>query len=335
VSPESKDSVTGDWNVLVTGAAGVLGSQVVEAALKTGAAVAGATRSGIAKRLEQVVSAKNFTRVDLDICDAPSVERLFGGQRFQAVIHCAGYGSVPAQADAQRMVDVNVSGTVRLYLAAAEHEVERFIHVGTAFEYGPHSGHVTEDSPLIPVGSYGASKAAATAMLAERSRNGVLRPLVVRLFNLFGPHDHASRIATSILAAARTGEPLRLTAGKQKRDFMYGKDAARALAALAVMPRGKFPAGALFNLSSGSPLSVREFAEAFAQELRVVHLLQFGEISERADAPSDLYALPERWRRFCLDSELDALLQLTPFARAVRECADAEAPASTDDPAGG
>lgn len=62
------------------------------------------------------------------------------------------------QRDALRMLSVNVRGTAALYLAAAAAGIKRFVHLGTAFEYGPSSDVVDESSPLRPKGIYAAWK---------------------------------------------------------------------------------------------------------------------------------------------------------------------------------
>lgn len=282
--------------VLVTGAAGFVGSHVVSALIDTRAnVVAGVREGGNRARLAGLLNGSRIDLAPIDVLVPETLEPATAG--VEAVIHCATYGAEPQQKDAARMIEVNVAGSYAVQ-EAAKRAGARFIHLGSAFEYGPHSGPVTEETPLHPVGAYGATKAAAS-LIVLRAAADPPPTVVVRPFNLFGPEDDSPRLVAAIMRAAQQRQPLNITPGQQRRIFLYVRDAARALSALAMLSAERFPTGRIFNLSDGVPRTVREVALAVAQRTGARDLLQIGAATERSDAPSDLFGPGEAWVQFC------------------------------------
>jgi nucleoside-diphosphate-sugar epimerase len=103
--------------------------------------------------------------------------------------------------------------------------------------------------------------------------------VTARLFTVYGPGEHSGRLLPSLLEAARTGTPLKLTAGTQKRDFTYVGDVAEGLLRLGLAAANL---GEIVNLATGQLLSVRSFAETAARILHIPHRsLIFGFVQTR------------------------------------------------------
>jgi nucleoside-diphosphate-sugar epimerase len=108
--------------------------------------------------------------------------------------------------------------------------------------------------------------------------------LTARLFTVYGPGEHPSRLLPSLLAAAGTGQPLRLTSGEQQRDFTYVQDVAHALLGLGLATTSP---GAIVNVATGRLSSVRHFAEIAAAAAGLpANLLLFGALPTR---PEEMY----------------------------------------------
>jgi nucleoside-diphosphate-sugar epimerase len=296
--------------VLVTGANGFVGSHVVKGLLVEGHEPVVATRNGVGHRLGGV--ADRIADVRLDLEEIGTIQPALAEARADVIIHCAAYGANSTERDAERMARVNVVGALLLHQAASAAKVARFVHLGTAFEYGPQSTAVTEETPLRPIGMYAATKAAGYLLLRESSRAQGPSVVVLRLFNLFGPGDAPGRIASQIVAGAAARRPVSLTTGRQRRDFSYVVDAARDIVTLATLPEDQFPAGEDFNVASGSSCTVRDFGVALADALDATSLLRFGEIEEREDAPSDMFSFPRRFSE--LMHRVGARRPCTPLA---------------------
>ncbi len=178
----------------------------------------------------------------------------------------------------------------------------RLVHVGSAFEYGPVQGELTEDSPTSPTSLYGETKLAGTRALLEVQARTGLRAITARLFTVYGPGEHAPRLLPSLLRVAKTGETLPLTAGEQQRDFIYVADVAEGLLRLGMLHQ----APGIVNLATGRRTSVREFAACAAEVLGLrAEQLQFGAIPYRGDEVQQATVSTRRleeltgWRPVC------------------------------------
>lgn len=301
--------------VFVTGAGGMVGSTVVRHLHAAGHEVVAGVHRADSPRLDPLRNAKGFAEHRIDM-GAPRLD--FPDGPVTVVINCAAHGATPIEADDGLLLDVNVAGAVRLWLETADRGIARFIQLGTAFEYGPHSDPVTEDTPLTPLGPYAASKAAASILLREHARSREHGPVLLRFFNLFGLGDHPNRLLSRVFHGIRERKPVALSSGLQKRDFLHVEDAARALRVLATADDALYPASEVFNVGSNEPMTVRDVVTRVARHRDALELMQFGEIGQRSNAPTDLYGYPERWRAFC--ERVGSPWKPTPLEQAVDAC---------------
>ncbi|MHC4861008.1 MAG: NAD-dependent epimerase/dehydratase family protein, partial [Planctomycetota bacterium] len=155
------------------------------------------------------------------------------------------------------------------------------VHVGSAFEYGLIAGDLAEDSEPRPATTYGRSKLGGTLALKRAAESGAVAGLTARLFTVYGPGEHGGRLLPSLLEASRTGVPLDLTAGLQRRDFTYVEDVAEGLLRLGARPAVR---GDVVNLATGRLSSVREFVLIAADALGIpVENLRFGDVPTRSN----------------------------------------------------
>jgi nucleoside-diphosphate-sugar epimerase len=271
---------------VVLGASGFVGSCVAAALAATGADVVPVARDRASA--ERVLRARGVGAevVACDLC-GPGAEDLIASLRPAIVFNLAGYGVDPGERDAEvaRRVNVEVVETVCRAVARGRTggwSGAAVVHVGTAAEYGAAGGVLAEDTEPRPTGFYGRTKLEGTRRLAAACEALGLRGVTARLFTVFGPGEHAGRLLPSLLAAARSGEPLPLTSGAQRRDFTYVGDVADGVLRLGLAPA--LGPGELVNLATGRLLSVRHFARVAASVLGIPesHLL-FGALPTRAD----------------------------------------------------
>ncbi len=272
-----------DAKVLVTGAGGFLGRHVVGALRRRGArAVATSHRPGV-----------DIKRV-VDVCNRQAVQTLFAEEMPQFVVHCAAYGVNFADQDSHLALKVNVLGSNGLIEAAAAYRVKRFVHVGSCFEYGSHPGPIAEDVPLRPSGIYGASKAAATIIMAERACTLGLPLLIVRPFGFWGPGEGPHRLLPQIVDACKQHKPLDLTLCDVSRDYSYVEDIAHDLTALLFLP--DLPGTLTVNLGSGEPVVLRDFVMRVAGCLGGTDLMRFGRRPHRSGELASVVADVSRMR---------------------------------------
>lgn len=275
--------------VLLTGASGFLGRQVARQALAAGAVLHVLGRSPAAPGAQYHQA---------DLADRVAVARAVAAANPQAVIHCAAPGVAYGSASLPDMLAVAVGGTEALLDACTALAVPpRVVLVGSGFEYAASDHPVGEGWPIVPAGShYGAAKAAAACVagaFADRLPLVLLRP-----FHIYGAGEAARRLGPFLIAKARAGEPVDLTACEQQRDFLHVDDCAAMLWA-ALAERGDAPGLELCNLGSGQPIALHQFIEALTAELGrhgLAAQCRIGALPYRANEP--MVSLPDlsRWQ---------------------------------------
>ncbi len=237
-------------DIMVTGASGFLGSAFVRFAVHGGAAVTAIyRRASNPWRLADVAGSYRGIAAPLDALPAgigpPSV-----------MVHFAAAGVNQLSDDFDDLVATNVAGTAHVLEYARREGVKRLVLVGTSAEYG--SGVLlSEDAPLRPTSEYGASRASAALLArAYASRKG-LDVVIVRPFAVYGPYEADYRLVPHVILGALRGGPVRISSGRQTRDYVYVDDVCEGIARAAASAAA---ANATFNLCSGVETSVLELA---------------------------------------------------------------------------
>lgn len=250
-------------NLLVTGAAGFIGSAYVRMLLAAGTA----ENSGVSRVtvLDSLTYAGSLDNLDLsdprltfvrgDICDAQLVNRLVG--QADQVVHFAAESHVDRSiASADAFVRTNVTGTQTLLDAALRHMIDRFVHVSTDEVYGSvESGSNTEQEPLDPNSPYAASKAASDLLALSYHRTHGVDVRVTRCCNNYGPRQFPEKIIPLFLTNLLDGGDVPLYGdGQNRRDWLHVEDHCRAVE---LVRTGGTP-GRVYNISGGTELSNRE-----------------------------------------------------------------------------
>ncbi len=307
--------------ILVTGASGFLGAQLARLLVAAGHnVIAGCRRPKAAWRLGDL----DLVPQPLDVTDETSVRTLFAASQPETVIHCAASGVAWNRQDPAQLYAVNVEGTERVLRALAVGG-GRFVQVGSCFEYGHADHDLRESDPLRPKSVYGVSKAAASRLALCLGEYLGVATLVVRPFGLWGEREDADRLAPAVVLASVQRKPLELTPGEQVRDYTHVEDAARIIVRLATC--ADFAAGKVFNLASGQPQSLADFARRLARVLGGVDLLHFGARPYRKGEMMRLVADVDRLRALKVLPPLDSAL----FARRVHALAKELARRNTAD----
>jgi len=228
---------------LVTGGAGFIGSNLVDALLARGdeVTVVDDLSTGRRENLEGAL-AKGATLVEADIRDRAAMEELAGRERPEVIFHLAAQIDVrKSVADPAWDAAINVGGTANVLEAARVAGARRVVFTSTGGAiYGEGAGQelpLAEDAPLAPEAPYGLSKFCAENYLALYRRLYGLSGVSLRLGNVYGPRQdplgEAGVIAIFCGRLREGRQPTVFGDGKQTRDYIYVGDVVSAALAAA------------------------------------------------------------------------------------------------------
>ncbi len=248
--------------VLVTGAAGFIGSHLVEALVRQGARVRAFVRYNSAHRTGNLELLPPDVRAEVevylgDLRDADAVVRAMRG--VERVYHLGAVITIPYSYQHPREVlDVNVGGTLNVLIAARDLGVEGIAIASTSEVYGTaQTEPISEQHPLHPQSPYAASKAAADALAISFHAAYGLPVRIVRPFNTFGPRQSARAVIPTIISQALARDEVRLGALHPTRDLTYVTDTVRGF--LLAMASSE-AIGRPVNLGTGRSITIGDLA---------------------------------------------------------------------------
>ena len=254
--------------VLVTGAAGFIGSHLVDALLERGARVRAFDNLATGRKENLSPSAERIEFLEADIRDAGACREACRG--VSVVFHQAALGSIPrSMKDPATSLAVNVGGTANVFAGARDAGVRRVVYASSSSVYG--------DSPRLPrtegqegdvLSPYALSKVMDEDLASLFGRCYGMELIGLRYFNVYGPRQDPegpyAAVIPRFFKAYLSGEaPVIYGDGGQSRDFTFVDDAVEANLLAAVAPP---PAcGRAYNVAGGRQTSVNDLARAVRQ----------------------------------------------------------------------
>lgn len=239
--------------VLVTGAAGFVGSHVAEALARQGHLVTGldAFTPFYDLRLKEenarAVEAAGGTiaRLDLATSDLSAVVR-----DAEVILHLAAQPGLSDWTTFDDYVKNNVVATGRLLAAVQAAGTDpRFVHISTSSIYG---AEATGDEKTLPAPTsvYGVTKLAAEQLVLARHREGALRACVLRIFSVYGPRERPDKLYPRLIRSILSDSEITLFEGSERhsRSFSFVGDIVKGT--LAVLERWGVASGEIFNIGS-------------------------------------------------------------------------------------
>lgn len=219
-----------DARVLVTGGAGFIGSNLVDALLAKGYAVRILDDLSTGKRTNLPLDNPKVELIEGDVANAALVHEVMIG--CSAVVHLAAVASVQASVDDPvRTHQSNFIGTLNVCEAMRQTGVKRVVFASSAAVYGNNGEgeSISEDTPKAPLTPYASDKLASEYYLDFYRRQHGLEPVIFRFFNIFGPRQDPSSPYSGVISIfserAVKGLPITIFGdGEQTRDFLYVGD---------------------------------------------------------------------------------------------------------------
>jgi len=299
--------------IVVTGGAGFIGSHLIDRLLADGANEVVGFDNFSRGRLENVAHLRHVSRFELiegDIRDRAAVADVLRGAGL--VYHLAAQSTVMgAVRNVDYTFETNVGGTFNVLRAAVEQGVPRVLFASSREVYGePITLPVDEESPLLPINSYGASKVAGEAYCRAFRREFGLETVVLRFANVYGPRD-VGRVIPHWINEAAAGRELRVFGGKQVVDFIWIGQTVDALVRAGTLD-GPIPP---INVGSGTGTRIVDLARRIARLVESSAHVQLE--AARSMEVTRYIASVERMRSILrLEPLLDPLSRLTDLVPA-------------------
>ena len=263
-------------NILLTGAAGFIGSNVLaylfEKYPKYHFIVLDAlTYCGDIRNIsEKIHKSRNFRFVYGDVRNQRIVEHLVS--QVDTVIHFAAETHVTRSIhDDTLFFETDILGTQRIASAVLNNrkKIRRFVHISTSEVYGTAvSKEMSETHPLNPQSPYAAAKAGADRLVYSYIATHKLPAVIVRPFNMYGPQQHLEKVIPRFITSCILGEPLTVHGtGNSSRDFTYVFDLARALDLVIHAPDHKV-SGEVFNVGVSQSYSTKGIADMVIKSMK-------------------------------------------------------------------
>lgn len=250
--------------ILLTGATGFLGSHLLEGLLKSGFQVIVLKRStSNIWRIEHLM--RQVKSYDVDVI---SLNEVFSNNSIDIVIHLATlYRKFDNGSEVNEMVKSNISFPVELLEVGVRHGIKGFINTGTFFEYDCSITPINEEAKINPFNLYAKTKVAFETILATYSNQISIKSL--RLFTPYGEKDN-NKLIPNLIQKALLNEKIELSDGLQKLDFIYADDIVDAyLKSLNKMEKFNQPNYKIYNIGSGTAVSVRDVVSIIEQQLGI------------------------------------------------------------------
>ncbi|MEW6181617.1 MAG: NAD-dependent 4,6-dehydratase LegB [Bacillota bacterium] len=248
--------------VLVTGAAGFIGSHLVEELVKSGHEVKAFVRYNARSDwgwLQATSCLKDVSVFAGDIRDYDAVKEAARG--VDTVFHLAALIGIPySYVSPLAYIKTNVEGTYNVLQAAREEGLKRVMHTSTSEVYGTaRYAPIDEEHPLQAQSPYAASKIGADQLALSFYRSFGLPVTVVRPFNTFGPRQSARAVIPTVITQLLQGkEVLRLGNLSPTRDFNYVRDTVSGMIKVGLSDH---TTGQVVNVGSGRETSLMEVVE--------------------------------------------------------------------------
>jgi dTDP-glucose 4,6-dehydratase len=219
--------------ILVTGAAGFIGSNFVRYELGQYADVSVAaldslTYAGNMENLAGLDGDKRFEFIKADISSPIDMGRVFGAHEFDAIVNFAAETHVDRSLmDASIFIQTNMFGVQNLLDQCRKRGVRRFLQVSTDEVYGSlgAEGKFSEDSPIQPNNPYAATKAAADLLVRAAYKSHGIEAVITRCSNNFGPYQFPEKLIPLMIANAVEDKQLPVYGdGMHVRDWIYVED---------------------------------------------------------------------------------------------------------------
>jgi dTDP-6-deoxy-L-talose 4-dehydrogenase (NAD+) len=272
-------------NILLTGATGFLGKQIIKNLCKFNVNIIPVVRSGNEKFLIKNHKIKKII-YSPDIFKENENWWTETCKNIDTIIHTAWHVKPGDYLESPKNIDC-LTGTLNLAKGAVNSSVSRFVGIGTCFEYDLTLGKLFYNTPLKPKTSYGSAKATLFTFLSHWLPKHSVNFAWCRLFYLYGEGENKNRLIPYIRERLDSNKQVELSKGNQIRDYLDIAVAGKIITEVSLGSQ----VGPI-NICSGIPITIKQIASNIANIQGKQHLLKFGSRPENPTDPAYVLGVP-------------------------------------------
>jgi len=280
--------------ILVTGAAGFIGSRVSQYLLERGDEVVGIDNlndyydvSLKHHRLEPLLAHENFIDIRANLEDRDTIAQLFDKYQFQRVVHLGAQAGVRYSIqNPHAYADSNLTGTLNILEGCRQHKIEHLVYASSSSVYGANKKmpFSVQNNVDHPVSLYAATKKANELMAHSYSSLYNIPTTGLRFFTVYGPMGRPDMAYFSFTKKILAGEPIDVfNHGKCQRDFTYIDDIVEGVirtldntatpnidwTGLAPDPSSSYAPYKIYNIGNNQPVELLRFIEVIEENLGI------------------------------------------------------------------
>lgn len=269
---------------IITGPTGAVGMALIDNLISEGIKVAAIVRPG-SKRAERIPIHELVTKVECELSELDKLPELLSRSGFETgsaecrqeglvFYHLGWDGTFGNSRNNMHGQNLNVKYSLDAVDAAHACGCEVWIGTGSQAEYGRFEGKLNASVPAFPENGYGIAKLCAGQMTRIACEQAGMRHVWTRILSIYGPYDGDGTMVMSTIAALLNGETPKCTKGEQQWDYLYSKDAGRAL----MLIGEKGVSGKTYCIGSGKTRPLSEYIEVIRDTVNKSADIDFGAV---------------------------------------------------------
>lgn len=259
--------------VIITGPTGSIGTALIDYLIQNNVEVLAIVRRD-SRRKANIIKHPLVKCIELNLDELKSISEFADGKSYDTFFHFGWDGTFGNSRNNMQGQLLNIQYTLDAVEAASQMGCKKFIGAGSQAEYGRVEGDLSASTPVFPENGYGIAKLCAGQMSRILCEQKGIEHIWTRILSIYGPNDGLATMVMSTISKLLKGQKASLTQGEQKWDYLYSKDAGKAMYLLGE----KGQSGKVYCIGSGQVKKLKDYIEVIRENIDSNAELGYGEI---------------------------------------------------------